>query len=314
MDAPVKDKRVWAMLPIILFVYNRPYQTREVLRSLSACTYADETLLYVFSDAPKNERAAEAVQQVREIIADPQWKACFHDVIITEAETNKGLAKSVITGVTQVINEHGCVAVVEDDNRVSVDFIDYMRRGLEFYKDDVSIGFIGAYKAPFDLPADYKHDVFLMGRGSSYSWATWKDRWDLVDWEVSDYDTFCKDRKARARFDAYGEDRSAMLDNQMAGRIDSWAIRFSYAMFKHDRYAILPSKTRVENIGFDGSGVHNVAADTRFLVKIDPDIKPVVFEKVSLDPRIQKAFVALFKVPFCLRMKRLASKWLRKGK
>ena len=302
------------MLPIVLFVYNRPYQTREVLRSLSACTDAEEALLYIFSDAPKNERAVEAVQQVREIIADPQWKACFRDVIITEAETNKGLAKSVISGVTQVINEHGRVAVVEDDNRVSVDFIDYMRRGLDFYQEDETIWYIGAYTAPVTLPSDYKHDVFLMGRGSSYSWATWKDRWDMVDWDVSDYDTFRKDRKARAQFDAYGEDRSAMLDNQMAGKIDSWAIRFSYAMFKHNRYAILPSKTRVENIGFDGSGVHNVATDTRFLVKIDPDIKPVVFEKVALDPRIKKAFVALFKVPLRLRMKRFASKWLRKGK
>ena len=302
------------MLPIVLFVYNRPYQTAEVLKSLSVCTGAKDALLYIFSDAPKNERAVEAVQQVRAIIADPCWKSCFGDVIITEAASNKGLAKSVITGVTQVITEHGRVAVVEDDNRVSVDFIDYMSRGLDFYQEDQSIGFIGAYKAPIDLPADYTHDVFLMGRGSSYSWATWKDRWDLVDWEVSDYDTFRKDRKARARFDAYGADRSAMLDSQMAGRIDSWAIRFSYAMFKHNRYAILPSQTRVENIGFDGSGVHNVAADTRFLVKIAPDVKPVTFETVTLDPRIQKAFVALFKVPLRLRLKRWLRKWIRKGK
>lgn len=302
------------MVPIILFVYNRPFQTGEVLSSLSRCTYAKETPLYIFSDAPKNEKAAEAVRQVRAIIADDKWKQCFRDVIITEAAQNKGLARSVITGVTQVIHEHGSVMVVEDDNRVAEDFIDYMRRGLEFYRDNATIGFIGAYKAPFSLPADYRHDVFLMGRGSSYAWATWKDRWDLVDWDVSDYETFRNDKKARARFDAFGADRSAMLDNQMAGRIDSWAIRFSYAMFKHGRYAILPVKTRVENIGFDGSGVHNVAADTRFLVRIEQDLKPATFENVPLDPRIQKEFIKLFKAPFKLRVKRFVNKWFRKGK
>ncbi len=302
------------MVPAVLFVYNRPFHTNEVLKSLSVCTYAKETPLYIFSDAPKKESAVEAVEKVRTIITDEKWKESFHSVTIIEAEKNKGLAKSVITGVTEVINTYGKVIVVEDDNRVSKDFIDYMRRALAFYENDSRIGFVGAYKAPIRIPADYTHDVFLMGRGSSYSWATWKDRWELVDWEVSDYENFRNDKNARKHFDEYGEDRSAMLDNQMAGRIDSWAIRFSYAMFKHQRYAILPVKTKVENIGFDGSGVHNVAADQRFAVQIEENMKPTTFENVEIDPRIKKQFVALFKVPFKLKVKRMLKRLFRKGK
>lgn len=293
------------MVPVVLFVYSRPFHTEEVLKSLAACTYARETPLYIFSDAPKKESAVGAVTKVRQIITDEKWKSAFQSVTVIAAEMNKGLAKSVISGVTQVIDEYGRVIVVEDDNRVAVDFIDYMRRGLEYYRNNQKIGFIGAYKAPIKLPEDYKHDVFLMGRGSSYSWATWKDRWDLVDWEVSDYETFRKDRKARAQFNEYGEDRSAMLDSQMAGKIDSWAIRFSYAMFKHNLHAILPVKTRVENIGFDGSGVHNVANENRFLVQIEENLRPIVFEDVELDSRIKKEFVKLFKVPLPLKIKRL---------
>ncbi len=297
--------------PIVLFVYNRPKHTAEVLRTLANCTHAKEVPLYIFSDAAKKPAAADAVEQVRAIVEDPRWTKCFYKVTVVKAEQNKGLAKSVITGVTQVINAHGSVIVVEDDNRVAEDFIDYMCRGLEFYRDNEKIGFIGAYKVPIEIPADYTHDVFLMGRGSSYSWATWKDRWDLVDWEVKDYETFRKDRKARARFNEYGDDRSDMLDSQMAGAIDSWAIRFSYAMFKHGRYAILPVKTRVENIGFDGSGVHNLAEETRFLVKIDENLPPAMFEDVELDLRIKKAFVAMFKASPILKLKRMLKRWLR---
>lgn len=294
--------------PIVLFVYNRPYQTKEVLTSLSKCDYASESELYIFSDAAKKEAAVPMVEQVREIIHQDGWKQCFKAVHIIEAETNKGLAKSVITGVTQVIEKHGRVIVVEDDNRVSMDFIDYMCRALDFYRDNADIGFVGAYKAPFALPADYSHDVFLMGRGSSYSWATWKDRWELVDWEVKDYASFRSDKKARARFNEYGEDRSGMLDAQMAGKIDSWAIRFGYAMFKHHKYAILPTKTRIENIGFDGSGVHNVAADTRFLVKIEDNLPRATFENVSLDPRIKREFTMLFRAPLSIKLKRFIKK------
>lgn len=297
--------------PIVLFVYNRPKHTAEVLRTLANCTYADQVPLYIFSDAPKKPAAADAVEQVRAIVEDAKWTECFKKVTVIKAEQNKGLARSVITGVTQVINEYGSVIVVEDDNRVAVDFIDYMCRGLEFYRDNEKIGFIGAYKVPIEIPADYTHDVFLMGRGSSYSWATWKDRWELVDWDVKDYETFRKDRKARARFNEYGDDRSDMLDSQMAGAIDSWAIRFSYAMFKHGRYAILPVKTRVENIGFDGSGIHNLAGDKRFLVNMETDLSPVKFENIEVDPRIKKAFVAMFKASPVLKFKRMIKRWTR---
>lgn len=297
------------LAPIVLFVYNRPKHTQEVLRTLAECTHAKDVCLYIFSDAAKKPAAAEAVEQVRAVIEDPKWTQCFGKVTIIKAAQNKGLAKSVITGVTQVIHEHGSVIVVEDDNRVAVDFIDYMCRGLEFYEKNEKIGFIGAYKVPIAIPEDYKHDVFMMGRGSSYSWATWKDRWDLVDWEVKDYETFRKDRKARARFDEFGDDRSAMLDSQMAGRIDSWAIRFSYAMFKNNRYAILPVKTRVENIGFDGTGVHNLAGEDRFLVKIEENLPAAKFENVEMDPRIKKAFVAMFKASALLKLKRMLRRW-----
>lgn len=293
------------LAPVVLFVYNRPKHTREALNSLSMCKYASDTKVYIFSDAPKKESAVSDVEKVRAIIRDELWRERFQDVCIIEAEHNKGLANSVISGVSQVINEHGSVIVLEDDNRVANDYLDYMNRALEYYKDDQEIGFIGAYKAPIKIPEDYAHDVFKMGRGSSYSWATWKERWDLVDWKVSDYQEFKHDHAMRRRFNEYGADRATMLDNQMAGRIDSWAIRFSYAMFKHGKYAILPVKTRVENIGFDGTGVHNVAADTRFLVKIDPDLKPATFDHVEVDPRIKKEFVKLFQTPFPIKVKRV---------
>lgn len=291
--------------PIVLFVYSRPKHTQAVLCSLSKCKYAKDTCLYIFSDAAKKPAAEKAVEQVREIINDPKWSTLFRQVTVTMADENKGLAKSVISGVTQVINEHGSVIVVEDDNRLAEDFIDYMCRGLEFYENNSKIGFVGAYTMPIAIPEDYKHDVFIMGRGSSYSWATWKDRWDLVDWEMRDYSAFRKDHKARARFNEYGDDRSALLDSQMFGRVDSWAIRFSYAMFKHNYFAVLPVKTRVENIGFDGTGVHNTAGETRFLVKIEDNTPSVKFEDVEIDPRIKKEFTKMFKASVRVKLRRM---------
>ncbi len=293
------------LAPIILFVYNRPKNTKEVLESLSHCILAEASSIFIFSDAPKNDEAISLVNEVRCIIDNDKWKKKFKEVTIYKNSNNKGLATSVITGVTKIFNNNEKVIVIEDDNRVSIDFLDYMNRGLDFYEDDLSIGMIGGYTVPIKFPKDYKYDVYKMGRGSSYAWATWKNRWDKVDWEVSDYNIFKKSRRMKRAFNYYGNDRVYMLNNQMNGKIDSWAIRFAYFMFKNNMYAILPVHTKVENIGFDGRGVHNVAGETRFINKIPNQIKKVNFANVELDERIRRKYVQKFKEKLNVRIKRI---------
>lgn len=287
----------YVFTPIAIFVYNRPHHTKELLNSLSCCKYANCSELFVFSDAAKNDSKKNDVAEVRRIINDNKWKEIFKSVNIYEASINKGLANSIISGVTDVIQKYGRIIVIEDDNVVSYDFLDFMNRALDFYNDNDKVGYIGGYTAPIAIPKDYLYDVFAMGRGSSYAWATWRKYWDLVDWNVSDYEEFKKNKTIRKRFNEYGPDRAKLLDNQMKGKIDSWAIRFSYSMFKMNKIAILPTKTRVANIGFDGTGVHNSKIDTKWLTSIDGDLHPAIFLDVEIDDRIKKEFNNIFRKP-----------------
>ena len=290
--------------PIVVFVYNRVEHAKGVLTSLAKCPEAKDSVLYIFSDGPKNEKAAEKVAAVREYIRSEEVRSSFGEVNITESPVNKGLANSVISGVDQVIRQYGHVIVVEDDNVVARDFLDYMNRGLAFYRDNPKIWSLGGYTLPIKIPEDYSHDVFLMGRGSSYAWATWLDRWETIDWEIKDYAQFKTDKKAQRRFDAFGNDASHMLGSQMKGTIDSWAIRFLYNARKQDAYFILPVNSRTRNTGNDGSGIHVSKNDTRFDTTISDSYSPVVFENVELDARIQKQFKKLFDAPITVRCKR----------
>ena len=278
------------LAPVVVFVYRRADNTKKVLQSLSECEFAYMTELYIFSDAAKNIEIEDEVQAVRAVIHDKKWKSIFKSVNIDEADVNRGLANSVIQGVSKVIEQYGKVIVVEDDNVVSSDFLAFMNGALDFYEDDPMVGHIGGYTMPIQFPSDYNHDVYLMGRGSSYSWATWKKYWEKVDWEVKDYDQFKKSKKLIRAFNAYGNTRSKMLDAQINGKIDSWAIRFSYYMFRNNLFAILPVKTRVVNNGYGEKSTHNTGVDKRFISKFDDDLKPVKFEHVQLDDRIVKAY------------------------
>ena len=101
--------------PVVLFVYNRLDHTMNVIESLANNLLAKETDLYVFSDAAKTEKGLDAVNAVREYIRKTDWRENFQKVTIVEAKQNKGLAKSIIGGVTKILEEYGNVIVVEDD-------------------------------------------------------------------------------------------------------------------------------------------------------------------------------------------------------
>jgi hypothetical protein len=47
-----------------------------------------------------------------------------------------------------------------------------------------------------------------------------------------------------------------MLEDQIAGRNNSWAIRWHASMYLQEKLTLYPAQTYVINIGFDGSGTH----------------------------------------------------------
>ena len=103
---------------------------------------------------------------------------------------------------------------------------------------------------------DLDIDMYFSCRAKSWSWGTWLDRWDSVDWNVSDYKQFKYNFEDRKRFNAGGNDMSSMLDRQQCGKINSWAIRFCYAQFRQKGCTVQPKVTLVQNGGQDGSGTN----------------------------------------------------------
>lgn len=275
--------------PVVIFVYNRPEHTKKTLEALAENSLAKETDIFIFSDAAKNEKATKNVEDTRKFIDSVPNKKLFKNVQIIKAPKNKGLANSVINGVTDIIEKFEDVIVVEDDLVSSKDFLQYMNSALEYYKNKESIWSISGYNIPINIPSDYNHDVFLSYRGCSWGWATWKDRWDKVDWAVSDYDNFINNKKLRNKINRGGRDMANMLDLQMEGKIDSWAIRWCYAQSKLDMYTVYPVKSRIKNIGLDGSGTHS-GLNTHYDVDFKKDNGICKFEDVKINPEISKNF------------------------
>lgn len=275
--------------PVALFVYRRPDHTRRLLDSLRRNALAPDSVLYVFSDGAARTDDVPAVQAVREQLRQLDG---FAQVVLMEREGNVGCADNIIRGVGQVLEAHDSVIVVEDDLVLAPDFLAFMNAGLRAYRDRPEIFSVSAASPPpreMPLPADYPWDVYLAPRTSPWGWGTWRDRWDAVDWRMPDYPRFRFNPVLRRRLTRGGNDLGSMLDDQMAGRIDAWDVRFNYAQIMAGRFSLYPRFSYVVNAGLDGSGTHCRAADRYQVDLADAQMVPEMPADLAPDARILKA-------------------------
>lgn len=285
--------------PIIVFSYNRPNHLRQTLEALSKNDLAQESVLYIYCDGAKPGATEEQHQRILENRSVAHAAKGFKEVFVVEAPHNKGLANSIIDGVTEVINRHGKVIVLEDDLLTSPYFLNYMNSALDFYEFRPAVMSISANRPPMDeleIPKDYPYDVFVCLRSYSTGWATWKNRWNHLDWSMEYLDEFLRHPEQIEAFNRAGDDMTRMLLLQRNGKIDSWAIRFSFAHFKEHSIAILPCISYVDNIGFDGSGIHSgVNITNEYRNNLSLSVKePKFVDLIYEDSRIINAFYNRF--------------------
>ncbi len=237
--------------PIILFVYNRPWHSRLTLEALRKNTFALESKLIIFSDAPKKDSDREKVTEVREYL---KTVSGFAGVDIVYREKNLGLAASVTEGVTSVINKYGKAIILEDDIITGPGFLTYMNAALNKYKDQKDVWHISGYSQP--IKSDGLGDAYFTGYMNCWGWATWADRW--VHFE-KDPEKLIKEFswKDILKFNLGGTTNSwkqVVLNRK--GRINTWAVFWYAAIFQRNGLCLNPSQTLTGNIGHDGSGIH----------------------------------------------------------
>lgn len=277
------------LAPILLFTYKRLDILKEIIHSLQQNYLAVDSELLIFSDAARTEYDVFTIKAVREYLKTVDG---FKRVTIYEAKVNKGLAKSIIDGVSHAMKLHDKVIVLEDDLRTTPNFLNYMNTCLNKYESNNNVFSISGYS--FNLGTDYKSvaDVYFLNRGWSWGWATWRDRWNKVDWLVNDYTTFILDKHAQKSFAKGGSDLNGMLKKQMNGQLDSWAIRWFYWQFKVSGLTLYPLYSKVHNIGFDNNATHTTGSSNRYEPIIDLENKQFFSfpETIEISPFYQKHF------------------------
>jgi acetyltransferase-like isoleucine patch superfamily enzyme len=242
--------------PIALFVYNRPVHTLQTLEALMINELADQSVLYIYSDGPKNDATPDqraAIEEVRKLIRTKKWCGEVH---IVEAPKNKGLADSIVDGVTSLVETYQKVIVLEDDIVCSAGFLRYMNDALAKYEKEETVMHITGYMYPHQstsLPETFLYPLPYPGGG----WATWARAWKYYDGDaLALYDYFEKENKWKEFNTAGGKYFQEQLTQNIEGKLKTWFVKWHASVMKKHGLTLFPRHSLIFNSGFDSSGEH----------------------------------------------------------
>ena len=239
--------------PIAIFAYKRPKHLLATLKALNSCPEFSHSQVFINIDGARDESEIALVQAAQRIAEDFQHP----NKTLNFQQTNRGLARSIIAGVTNIVERYGRVIVIEDDLVLQPSSLAWLNAGLNTYANDDRVMQISAYQ--YRVPEFARRQEGSFQRfATTWGWGTWKRAWDKFDERATGWEAVRDDMEVRTAFDGGGVyPFSAILERQMAGKVDSWGIRWSWSVFRNNGLTLMPPRSLVKNTGMDASGTHN---------------------------------------------------------
>lgn len=244
--------------PVALFAYNRPAHTRRTLESLAANPLASETVLHIYADGSKGAADAAGVAAVRALLRERLWCGEVH---VYAAPANRGLAPSILMGVTERLEQSPRLIVLEDDLELAPGFLTYMNDALTAYESEPKVMQVAGFLPELNMPLP---ETFFLRTASSWGWGTWRRAWAGLRTDAAE---MLREVEQAGRLHEFDLDGGYPFAEQLrlnaTGRIQTWAILWYASIFLADGLVLHPGRSLVRNIGHDGSGT-NSRPDARF--------------------------------------------------
>jgi hypothetical protein len=275
--------------PVCVFAFKRPEHLRAALAALARNHGAAESSVTIYCDGARDERDHDGVRATRAVA---RGATGFGSLRVVERDANLGLARSIIDGVGAALAACDQVIVLEDDLVTAPGFLDYMRDGLALYADDERVASVHGYLYPVPGPAP---ETFFIRGADCWGWGSWRRAWARFEPDGALLLRRLEESGLLADFNHGGRAPmfGFMLAEQVAGRNDSWAIRWQAANFLANRLTLYPGRSLVQNVGFDSTGTHCEESDVYHvpLAEAPVAVRPI---EVAADARMTAQFGEFF--------------------
>lgn len=268
------------LAPIVIYTYNRIEHLKKTVNSLNKNYLAKQSILIIVSDGCGRVVDEESVIVIRDYINSITG---FKEVITEFRDSNLGAIGSILEAEQRLVNKYGRIISMEDDNVCSLNFLDFMNQALDYFEDDNSIFSISGYCPPVlesNKHLKKKSDYYIYHWNLSWGYAIWKEKYNKI-YELKNDFSFLKRKEVIREINSLGGQyivdalrRDIKYNSDFP---DAWlCAKMTYFNYN----SIVPSISKVNNIGSDGSGHHKGTLARKFDVILDDGKKRIFdFEK-----------------------------------
>lgn len=280
--------------PVLLVVFNRPYETEAILDVLKRVGVRK---LYVVADAPRpgKRNDPEACAKTLELFKRLDWQCEVH---LNVNSTNRGSYATIPAGIDWFFTQEEAGIILEDDCFPSESFFRYCDVLLEQYWNDSKIMWINGSTIGYQ-PAKPAQPYLITSYAISWGWATWSDSWKNI--RASLYRAPEGGiNYAVLRFYLGGRWRAMLFWRWMfkaSYAINNWDYRALYGMWEKGGIACAPPVNLVKNVGAGGDSMHGGTgkSDPRFNIpamNVDFAFDPIedISASADFDTYLEKHF------------------------
>lgn len=247
--------------PVYIPTLNRYEHFKRCLDSLERCTWADHTDVYVGLDYPPSEKYLEGWKKIDAYLTEKENNNGFKNLFVRRRDHNLGIGHPGSNSnmlCQEVVAVSDKYIFSEDDNEFSPNFLDYMNKALDKYKDDNRVIRVSAY-TPSVFYNITENTTFFGVDTPAYGLGAWQHK--NVGVHIVDYKEI--DAALRSSFKLFWKlfwTYPALIYiavHMIRGKKDHGDVRYSMNNLLCGTFTLEPSMSLSRNWGADGTGLHS---------------------------------------------------------
>jgi hypothetical protein len=245
-------EKIKIFAPVIIPTLCRYEHFKRCVESLSRCTHAENTELIIGLDYPPKEEYVEGWKDIDHYI---QHITGFKKVTLLKREKNYGAKNNIRDLKSYAFSKYDRLIFTEDDNEFSPNFLDYINKGLEFYKDDLRVYSICGYNYPIDM-SPYCYNYYYSKEYSAWGCGLWATKCKRVE-SIIQKEDYLKDFIINQPLSTFTKNNFRLLP--FVRHINKGYLGDVYIttyLQSSTNYCVFPKISMVRNWGHDGSGVN----------------------------------------------------------
>lgn len=247
--------------PVVLLALDRLNHFKMCLESLEKCTWAEKTDVYVALDYPPSQKYRAGWLKLCKYLDKKEACNLFKKFVVVKRERNYGLGYSGSNFeriLSDLKHKYDRYILSEDDNIFSPNYLVYMNKGLEKFKDDDRISFVCGYNYPMEFPKSYKNNFYISKHISSWGYGTWFSKEEPIKkyYDLDFLKGLLRDKESFKKLMKYKTSTVYSIINMLKNNTVYGDSSIGAYLCLEDKFCLFPTISKVKNIGVDGTGAN----------------------------------------------------------